>query len=90
MKENLIVSPKGQITLPAAMRKALGLVGSAVVTVEQQGGRIVLTPAMVVETEVFSDEDVAAWSGDDQFVGSEREALERRIGVGKRNPGARR
>lgn len=90
MKKNLIVSAKGQVTLPAAMRKALGLVGNAVVTVEQQGGRIVLTPAMVVETEVFSDEDLAAWSEEDRFARGEREALEKRLGLRRQSPGALR
>jgi AbrB family looped-hinge helix DNA binding protein len=90
MKENLIISSKGQVTLPAAMRKALGLTGNVVVTVEQQGGRIVLTPAMVVETEVFSDEDIAAWSRDDDFEAGEREALAGRLAKRKRGAGARR
>jgi len=81
MKQNLIVSSKGQITLPAAMRRALGLHGNAIVTAEQQGGRIVLVPAMVVETEVYSDEDVRAWERADAFALGEREALARRLDV---------
>ena len=83
MKQNLIVSSKGQITLPAAMRRALGLHGNAIVTAEQQGGRIVLVPAMVVETEVYSDEDVRAWERADAFALGEREALARRLDVAR-------
>lgn len=79
MKDNLIVSAKGQITLPAAMRRALGLKGNAVVTAEQQGGRIVLMPAMVVETEIYSDKDLEAWTGEDRFAPGEREALESKL-----------
>lgn len=79
MKQNLIVSSKGQITLPAAMRRALGLQGNAVVTAEQQGGRIVLVPAMVVETEIYSDEDVRAWHREDAFAPGEREVLARKL-----------
>jgi len=79
MKENLIVSAKGQITLPAAMRRALGLHGNTIVTAEQQGGRIVLVPAMVVETEVYADADVRAWQQDDNFAPGEREALARKL-----------
>lgn len=79
MKENLIVSSKGQITLPSAMRKALGLEGNAIVTAEQQGGRIVITPAIVVETEVYSDEDIEAWRKEDEFAPGEREALARNL-----------
>lgn len=91
MKQNLIVSSKGQITLPAAMRRALGLQGSAIVTAEQQGGRIVLVPAMVVETEVYSDEEVRTWQREDAFAPGEREALARKLKLGRpaaASPGA--
>lgn len=84
MKASLIVSSKGQITLPAAMRRAMGLAGNAVVTAEQQAGRIVLTPAMVIETESFSDADIAAWARDDRFAPGEREALQRSLAKRKR------
>jgi antitoxin PrlF len=79
MKENLVVSSKGQITLPIAMRQALGLHGAAIVTAEEKDGRIVLVPAMVVETEVWSDADVQAWTDADTFKSGEREALEARL-----------
>ena len=88
MKDNLIVSSKGQITLPAAMRKALGLTGNAIVTAEQQGGRIVLTPAIVVETEIFDEGDIEAWNRDDDFRTGERDAITRRVTGGKRARGA--
>jgi bifunctional DNA-binding transcriptional regulator/antitoxin component of YhaV-PrlF toxin-antitoxin module len=80
MKSNLMVSSKGQITLPVTMRKALGLTGeNAFVTVEQKGGKIVLTPAMVVETEIYSDEDIVAWSKADEFAPGERQAVDRAL-----------
>lgn len=79
MKENLFISSKGQITLPAAMRQALGLHGNAIVTAEQKDGRIVLAPAMVVETEVWRDEDIQAWAQADAFGPGEREALDTRL-----------
>lgn len=82
MKENLFISSKGQITLPAAMRQALGLSGNAMVTAEEKDGRIVLSPAMVVETEVWSDADIAAWDAADAFASGEREALEAAGGAG--------
>lgn len=91
MKENLFISSKGQITLPAAMRRALGLHGNAIVTAEQKGGRIVLAPAMVVETEIWRDEDVRAWAQADTFGPGEREALDaslRARAVGSQKPAA--
>lgn len=87
MKENLFVSSKGQITLPAAMRQALGLHGNAIVTAEEKDGRIVLAPAMVVETEIWTDKDVKTWAEADEFKAGERAALKARL---KKTPAARR
>lgn len=79
MKENLIVSDKGQITLPATMRKSLGLGKSAILTAEQVGGKIVLTPAVVLETELYTDEQIAAWDRSDTFGEGERQQLSSRL-----------
>ena len=73
------VSSKSQITLPAAMRRALGLRDNAIVTAEQLGGRIVLTPAMVVETEIYQDADVEAWRQSDTLTTRDREDLTRKL-----------
>lgn len=80
MKENLFVSSKGQITLPAAMRQALGLHGNAILTAEEKDGRIILSPAMVVETEIWPDAEVAAWDEADAFAPGERDALQAVLG----------
>lgn len=79
MKLNLVVSSKGQITLPAPMRRALGLGQNSIVTAETQDGRIVLSPAMVVETETYSADDIAAWQAADRFALGERQAIEQRL-----------
>lgn len=75
----LIISNKGQIMLPASMRRELGLTANTLVTAEQQGGRIVLTPAIVVETEHYSDADTANWVREDRFGSGERELLTTRL-----------
>ena len=74
-KESIIVSDRGQITLPSAMRKSLGLHGNAMLTAEQVGGKIVLTPAMVIETESYSDEQIAEWNRADALKEGERGQL---------------
>ncbi len=79
LKENLVVSARGQITLPAAMRRALGLSGNAVVTAEEREGKIVLTPAVVVETDTYSDADIAAWDKADAFRPVEDTQLKARL-----------
>jgi len=79
MKENLVVSDRGQVTLPAAMRKSLGIAKNSVVTAEAVDGRIVLTPAVIVETERYTDEQIREWDRADAFGKGEREKLMRRL-----------
>lgn len=84
-KTNVMISNKGQITLPASMRKALGLTGeNAIVTVERRGNTLVLTPAIVVETDLYSDADIAEWNRDDAFAKGERQALDRKLRSSRR------
>jgi bifunctional DNA-binding transcriptional regulator/antitoxin component of YhaV-PrlF toxin-antitoxin module len=79
MKENLVVSDRGQITLPSAMRKSLGLGKSAVITAEQVGGKIVLTPAVVLETETYTDDQIREWDRADTFGKGDRSRLARKL-----------
>lgn len=79
MKANLVLSARGQITLPASMRKRLGLQGDAVLTAEEKGGRIVLTPAIVMETDAYTDAQIAAWDAADVLSDDERRALELKL-----------
>jgi len=79
MKENLVVTEKGQITLPVSMRRSLGLRKRSVVQAELVGGKIVLTPAMVIETELYSDEQVREWDKQDAFGKDERKKLESKL-----------
>ena len=53
MGEPLIVSGRGQITLPAALRKRLGLKGGDVVILEDRGNEIVLKPGVVLEVQLY-------------------------------------
>ncbi len=72
MPDTLIVSSRGQITLPAAIRKRLGLRGGDAVLVERRGGEIVLKPGVVHEIQHYSDEQIAQWDADDKLEPSER------------------
>ena len=75
MKENAIVSSRGQITLPAKLRRRLGIKPGDVVTVEERAGQVILKPAVVLETAVYSDEEIARWDAEDRFEEGEREAI---------------
>lgn len=79
MRENVVVSNRGQVTLPADVRKRLGIKPGSVVIVEERGGEIVLRPAAVIEVEHYSDEQIQAWDADDRFKKGERETIKRRM-----------
>ena len=59
LREVLTVSSRGQITLPAEMRRHLGIEPGGAVIVEDCGGELRLKPAAVLEVESYSDEVIA-------------------------------
>ena len=75
VSETLIVSNRGQITLPAATRKRLGIKGGDVVIMERRGNEIVLKPGVVLEVEIYSDEQIAQWDTADKLDDAERERI---------------
>ena len=80
MNETLIVSSRGQITLPAVIRKRLGLKSGDVLILEDRGSEIVLKPGVVIETRYYSDEEVAAWDKADRLPERERTRILNRFG----------
>lgn len=72
MSKPLIVSNRGQITLPAAMRKRLGIKGGDVVILEDRGTEIVLKPAVVLEIQQYSDDDIEQWDAEDRLDDRQR------------------
>lgn len=83
MRENLIVSSRGQITLPVKMRTRLGIKPGSVVTIEEQNGTLVLRPAAVVEIEFYSEEQIAQWNEDDKLADVERLSILKRLDATK-------
>jgi AbrB family looped-hinge helix DNA binding protein len=82
--KTLVVSDRGQVTLPAGVRRRLGLKPGGVVTVEERRGELVLKPAAVVELQMYSDEEVARWNEEDELSTSERRRLSERLRKKKR------
>ena len=72
MPQTLVVSSRGQITLPATTRKRLGIKGGDVVNLEERGCEIVLKPGMVLEVQHYSDDQIAQWDADDKLEDQER------------------
>ena len=81
MRENLVVSSRGQITLPAGLRKRLGIKPGGVVIIEERNGELVLRPAAVLEIETYSDADIAQWEEEDRLTEAERDAILKRLGT---------
>jgi antitoxin PrlF len=82
MRQNLLVSNRGQITLPASVRKRLGIQSGGIVTCEEKDNAVVLRPAAVVEIETYSDEEVARWDKEDRLEPAERKAFLKRLRKG--------
>ena len=79
MPETLIVSSRGQITLPADMRKHLGIAPGSVVIIEERNGELALKPAAVLEIERYSDEQTAQWDSEDTLTAAERKRILARL-----------
>ena len=75
MRETLIVSGRGQITLPAAMRKKLGIEPGSAVIIEDHDGELTLKPAVVLQIETYSDEQIAQWDREDVLTPEERQRI---------------
>jgi AbrB family looped-hinge helix DNA binding protein len=73
MRETVIVSSRGQITLPAKVRKRRGIKPGSVVLVEERAGELVLRP--VGEIELYAEQQIAEWDQADRLSDSERLAI---------------
>ena len=78
MNETLMLSNRGQITLPATLRKRLGIKAGDFVILEDRGDEIVLKPGIVVEVQQYSDDQIAHWDADDALSKAERAQFTRR------------
>jgi AbrB family looped-hinge helix DNA binding protein len=79
MRQNLIVSGRGQITLPVKVRKRLGVQSGGVVILEDKGNEVLLRPAAVIEAEAYSEADIVRWDKEDRLDPSERKKLVKRL-----------
>ena len=79
MRQTLIVSTRGQITLPADIRKQFGIKSGAPVIIEDRNGELVLKPAAVLELEMYSPEQIAEWDRQDQLSVAQRKAVLNRL-----------
>lgn len=78
-KSNVIVSQRGQITLPSKIRKRLGLKDGGVLTIEERQGEIVLHPATILEVELYSNEQISEWTEQDKLDETTREKVTKKL-----------
>ena len=79
MQRTLIVSRSGQVTLPAAVRKHLGVEGGGVVLLEDRDHEVALKRDAACELELYSDEQMAAWIAADRLEDGERQGIVARL-----------
>ena len=79
MPASLVVSSRGQVTLPATIRKRLGIKGGDVVILEDRGGELVLKPGVVLEVQHYEDEQIARWDAADRLDDGERRRVRDRV-----------
>lgn len=84
MNELLTVSARGQVTLPATLRRRLGLKGGDVLVLESRGERIVLKPQAVFDR--YSDDQIEQWDVEDRLDGDERRRIVEALTRADRNP----
>lgn len=75
MVEYAQVSRRGQITLPAAVRKRLGIQRGDLVILEDRDNEVAIKPAVVLEFETYSDEQIAQWNAEDKLDEDERQTI---------------
>lgn len=81
MPETLVVSSRGQITLPVGLRRRLGISPGDVLIVEDRDGELVFKPAAVLAVDTYTDEQVLAWDHDDALDDAERARILDRLRV---------
>ena len=78
------LSRRGTITLPAELRRELGLAEGDVLTVQLAGRSIVLTPAVVTPVELYTDERIAEFERSSGLGREELESVRRAWGANSR------
>ena len=75
MNDTVVVSSRGQITLPAALRKRLGIKGGDVVILEDRDNEVILKPGIVLEIQHYSDEQITQWDDSDDLSDLEQKEM---------------
>jgi len=83
MRQTIIVSNRGQLTLPANVRKRFGIKEGGAIILEERDNELVLKPAIVLEIEMYTDAQVSAWDEADRLDDAERQSVLQRLAAKK-------
>jgi antitoxin PrlF len=75
MRQTLIVSNRGQLTLPTNLRKRFGIKNGGPIILEERDNELALKPAMVLEVEMYSDTQIAEWDEEDRLEDGEKKRV---------------
>jgi AbrB family looped-hinge helix DNA binding protein len=79
MQQTVLVSSRGQLTLPAGLRKRFGLQHGGAVILEEHNNELVIKPAAVLEIEMYTESQVAQWDAEDLLDDSQRSTILKRL-----------
>jgi AbrB family looped-hinge helix DNA binding protein len=74
-KQTLIVSERGQVTLPKSLRERLAIKPGTALIAEEKDGLLVLRPALVTAVQIYSDEEIQGWLKEDRITAGERKRI---------------
>ena len=74
-KQTLIVSERGQITLPKGMRERLSIEPGTALIAEEKEGQLVLRRATVTPVHIYSDEEIQSWMVEDRITAADRKRI---------------
>ncbi len=74
-KETLIVSERGQITLPKSLRDRLAIKPGTALIAEEKDGELVLRPALVTAVRIYTDEEISSSSKEDDLSPAQRRRI---------------
>jgi AbrB family looped-hinge helix DNA binding protein len=66
--ERIVVNERGTVTLPAKVRKHLGLKAGDVLHMEERDGQIILQPTVTVPVRWYTDEEIKRWTEQDKMT----------------------
>lgn len=69
MRVKATINDRGVITIPAAMRQALGLKPNDEVLIEETEQGLLIRPALSVPLEIYTEKRIAEFASDDAEIG---------------------